>query len=162
MSHSMILTRLHEEVQPPINDIRMKLNALDLERHNKKRTRKEPNDQTLPGEGFGGKARESFFVIQVGEVENLYKTTKSTLSLASSSRQSQSCVPTLDLHGCTREEAIVRLNESLKVWVDTAMRGYDPFVITVLIICGCGSQVLMETVREWIKSTSQVRNAPKK
>ena len=57
---------------------------------------------------------------------------------------------------------MVRLNESLKAWVDAAMRGYYPFVITVVIICGCGSQVLMETVQEWIKSTSQVRNAPKK
>ena len=171
-SHSMILTRMHEEVQPRLNDIRKKLNALDLERQppkdkskcNKKcNTRKdEPKDQTLPGDGVGGKAGKSYFVVQVGEVENLYKTTKPTSSLASFTRQGQSCLPTLDLHGCTREEAIFRLNESLKVWVDTAMKGYDPFVITAVIICGCGSQVLMETVQEWIKSTSQVRNAPKK
>jgi hypothetical protein len=169
-SHSMILTRLHEEVQLRFNGIRMKLNALELDRqppklkskYNTKGTRKEPNDQTLPGDGVGGKAGKSFFVVQVGEVENLYKTTKPTSSLASSSGLGQSCLPTLDLHGCTREEAVVRLNESLKVWVDTAMRGYYPFVITAVIICGCGSQVLMETVQEWIKSTSQVRNAPKK
>ena len=57
---------------------------------------------------------------------------------------------------------MLRLNESLKAWVDIAMKGYHPFVITAVIVCGCGSQVLMETVREWIKSTSQVRNAPKK
>jgi DNA-nicking Smr family endonuclease len=115
----------------------------------------------LPGEGVGGKAGKSFFVVQVGEVQNLYKTMKPSSSLASSSQQGQSSVPMLDLHGCTREEAIVRLNESLKEWVDTAMRGYDPFVITAVIVCGCGSQVLMEAVQEWIKSTSQVRNAPK-
>ncbi len=60
-----------------------------------------------------------------------------------------------------REEAAVRLDKGLKVWVDTAMRGYDPFVITIVIVCGCGSQVLMETVQEWIKRTSHVRNAPK-
>jgi DNA-nicking Smr family endonuclease len=66
----------------------------------------------------------------------------------------------LDLHGCTREEAIARLNESLEKLVDIAMKGYDPFVITAVIVCGCGSQVLSETVQEWIKSTSQVRNAP--
>jgi hypothetical protein len=169
-SHSMILTRLHEEVQPRLNEIRMKLNALELDRqppklkskYNKKGTRNKPNDRTLQGDGVSGKAGKSFFVVQVGEVENLYKTTKPTSSLAYSSGLGQSCVPTLDLHGCTREEAVVRLNESVKVWVDTAMRGYYPFVITAVIICGCGSQVLMETVQEWIKSTSQVRNAPKK
>jgi hypothetical protein len=57
---------------------------------------------------------------------------------------------------------MLRLNESLKAWVDIAMKGYHPFVITAVIVCGCGSQVLMETLREWIKSTRQVRNAPKK
>jgi hypothetical protein len=168
-SHSMILTKLHEEAQPRLKDIRTKLNALDLERQPpkskskgiKKCTTEEPIDHTLPGDGVGGKAGKSFFVIQVGEVQNLYKTTKLSFSLAYFSQQGQSCVPTLDLHGCTREEAVLRLNESLKEWVDTAMKGYDPFVITAVIICGCGSQVLMETVQEWIKSTSQVRNAPK-
>jgi len=60
-----------------------------------------------------------------------------------------------------REEAIVRLNENLEEWVVTAMEGAYPFVITAVIVCGCGSQVLSETVQEWIKSTSQVRNAPK-
>ncbi len=168
-SHSMILTRVHEEMQPRLNYIRRKLNAHDLKREppklkskcEKKGTREGPNGQLLPGDGIGGKAGKSFFVVQVGAVENLHKTTKPTSSFASSSRQGQSCVHMLDLHGCTRDEAILRLNKSLNVWVDTAMRGYDPFVITVSIICGCGSQVLMETVQEWIKSTSQVRNAPK-
>ncbi|KAL3808164.1 hypothetical protein ACHAXA_010650 [Cyclostephanos tholiformis] len=168
-SHSMILTRLHEEAQPLLKDIRTKLNALDLERQppkskskgNKKCTREEPQDHPLPGDGVSGKAGKSFFVVQVGEVQNLYKTTKPSSSLATSSQQGQSSVPTLDLHGCTRDEAVLRLNEALKEWVDIAMRGYDPFVITVVIVCGCGSQVLMETVQEWIKSTSQVRNASK-
>jgi hypothetical protein len=98
-------------------------------------------------------------VVQVGEVQNLYKTTK-TYALTCP-LHGQSGLPTLDLHGCTREGAVVKLNERLEVWVDTAMRGYDPFVITAVIVCGCGSQVLSETVQEWIKSTSQVRNAPK-
>jgi hypothetical protein len=59
------------------------------------------------------------------------------------------------------EEAIARLNESLEEWVDIAMKGYDPFVITAVIVCGCGTQILSETVQGWIKSTRQVRNAPK-
>jgi hypothetical protein len=62
--HSMILTRLHEEVQPRLSDIRTKLNALDLQRQppksrsicSKKCMKEVPNDQTLPGDGISGKA----------------------------------------------------------------------------------------------------------
>jgi hypothetical protein len=32
----------------------------------------------------------------------------------------------LDLHGCTREDAIVKVNDCLKVRVDTAMTGSYP------------------------------------
>ena len=167
--HSMILSKLHEEMQPRLRDIRMKLNTLDIERRppksknkgGRKCTKEEPIDNdALPRSGVGGRAGRHHFVVQVGEVQNLYKTTKPS-SAHASSHQNQSSVPTLDLHGCTREEAIARLNESLEVWVDIAMRGYDPFVITAVIVCGGGSQVLSETAQEWIKSTSQVRNAPK-
>ena len=118
----------------------------------------ETNDQMSPGSGVGGKAGKPHFVVQVGEVHNLYKTTKSS---AAASPQCQGRIPTLDLHGCTRDEAIIKLNESLKVWVDTAMKRYHPFVITVVIVCSCGSQVLSETVQVRVKSTRQVRNAPK-
>jgi hypothetical protein len=145
----------------------MKLNTLNVERQppksmskgGRKCAKEEPIDlDALPRSGVDGKAGRSNFIVQVGEVQNLYKTTKSS---ALSLRQSRSSVPTLDLHSCTREEAIARLNESLEEWVDIAMKGYDPFVITAVIVCGCGSQVLSETVQGWIKSTSQVRNAPK-
>lgn len=147
--HSIILTKLHEELQPHLKDIRAKLSALDLLRQSprskngsKKSMDEETNDQMSPGSGVGGKAGKPHFVVQVGDVHNLYKTTKSS---AAASPQCQGSIPTLDLHGCTRDEAIIKLNESLKVWVDTAMKGYHPFVITVVIVCGCGSQVLSET-----------------
>ncbi|KAL3768182.1 hypothetical protein ACHAW5_007916 [Stephanodiscus triporus] len=168
--HSMILSKLHEEVQLRLKDIRTRLNALDLDHQQPKSkntgikkstpTKEGPDDQMLLREsGVGGKAGKAYFVVQVGEVQNLYKTTKT--SALASPMHGQSGLPTLDLHGCTRVRAVVKLNKSLKVWVDTAMRGYDPFVITAVIVCGCGSQELSETVQEWIKSTSQVRNAPK-
>ncbi|KAL3770451.1 hypothetical protein ACHAW5_001205 [Stephanodiscus triporus] len=166
--HSILLSKLHDEVQPRLKDIRTRLNTLDLERQppktkNKginKSTKEGPEDQILlPNSSLGGKAGKAYFVVQVGEVQNLHKTTKT--SALTSPLHGRSGLPTLDMHGCTREEAIAKLNESLKVWVDTAMRGYDPFVITAVIVCGCGSQVLSETVQEWIKSTGQVRNAPK-
>ena len=125
----------------------------------RKCVKEEPIDlDALPRTGVGGRVGRSNFVVQVGEVQNLYKTTKSS-TLAS--HQSQSSVPTLDLHGCTREEAIAELNEILEQWVDTAMKGSYPFVITAMIVCGCGTQVLSETVQGWIKSSIQVHNAPK-
>ena len=72
-----------------------------------------------------------------------------------------SALPTLDLHGYTREEALHKLDEALKTWVDNAMRGQYPFVKQATIVCGCGSQVLSETVDEWIKTNKKVSNAPK-
>ena len=104
---------------------------------------------------ISGKGGKSHFVVQVGEVQNLYKTSK----LAS---QIPSNTPALDLHGYTKEEAMAKLDESLKQWVDTAMRGSYPFVIQVKIVCGCGGQILREVVQEWIKSSRNVSNAPKK
>ncbi|KAL7533371.1 hypothetical protein ACHAXR_005190 [Thalassiosira sp. AJA248-18] len=77
------------------------------------------------------------------------------------SQRSSCSTPTLDLHGCTRDETLMKLNETLKVWVDTAMKGEYPFVISATIVCGCGNQVLCETVEKWIKSTRNVCNAPK-
>jgi hypothetical protein len=103
--HSMILSKLHEEMQPRLREIRMKLNVLNIERQpptskskvGRKCAKEDPIDHdALPRSGVGGKAGRSNFVVQVGEVQNLYKTTKSSVL---ASHQSQSSVPTLDLHG---------------------------------------------------------------
>ena len=145
----------------------MRLNALDLERQppkqrekskRKKRVKANVDLQILPKSGIGGKAGRAHFVVQVGEVQNLYRTTKQSVL---SSQHSPSSASTLDLHGFTREEALIKLDESLKVWVDTAMHGSYPFVIPAMIVCGCGNQILSETVEKWIKSTRNVCNAPK-
>lgn len=177
--HSKILTRLHEEVEPRLKEIRNRLNALDLERQppKKKKNKKNKKKNAQVGcvnlqifhhsdsSGVGGKAGKPYYVVQVGEVQNLYKTTKRSTSsvqfLSHKSSSSCSSTPELDLHGCTREEALVKLDENLKVWVDTAMRGSYPFVIPATIVCGCGNQVLSEVVHDWIKSTRNVCNAPK-
>jgi hypothetical protein len=167
--HSKVLSKLHEEVQSQLKDIRMRLNALDLERQppkqKKKNKRKDKSKvgcvdfQVLPTKpGVGGKAGKPFFPVQVGEVQNLYKTTKPTIL---SSRLSSYNTPVLDLHGCTREEALVKLDDSLKVWVDVAQRGNYPFVMSAEIVCGCGNQILSETVQEWIKTSRHVCNTPK-
>jgi len=166
--HSTILSKLHEEVQLRLKEIRTRLNGLDLERQppkqKRKSKRKKKNQENvdpqimLPNSGVGGKAGKPYFIVQVGEVQNLYKTTKPSVL---SSQHSPCSAYTLDLHGYTRKEALIKLDESLEVWVDTAMKGSYPFVIPAMIVCGCGSQVLSETVEKWIKSTRNVCNAPK-
>ena len=167
--HSKVLSKLHEEVQSQLKEIRVRLNALDLERQppkqKKKNKRKDKSKvgcvdfQVLPTKpGVGGKAGKPFFPVQVGEVQNLYKTTKPTIV---SSRSQLSNIPVLDLHGCTREEALVKLDDSLKVWIDVAQRGNYPFVMSAEIVCGCGNQILSETVQEWIKTSRNVCNTPK-
>jgi hypothetical protein len=164
--HSLAFTKVLEELQPHLKEIRTELNSLDLQCQPKKikSCGKKSSDVvvdhfTLLGSEIGGKAGKSHFVVQVGDVENLYKTTKP--STVSYQQRHSSSIPTLDLHGCTKDETIVKLNESLEVWFEMAMTGSYPFVITAVIVCGCGSQVLSETVQDWIKSTSRVRNAPK-
>ena len=91
----------------------------------------------LPSSGIGGKAGKPVFNIHVGEVSNLYKTTKP------SQKGTSVCTPvsstTLNLHGFTQEEALQKLNELLITWVDAAMRGSYPFVIPAKIVCGCGN-----------------------
>ena len=145
----------------------MRLNTLDLERQQpkqkgkskwKKKATVNADFQFLPNSGVGGKAGKPNFIVQVGEVQNLYKTAKPSVL---SSQHRLCSASTLDLHGCTRKEALIKLDESLEVWVDTAMKGSYPFVIPAMIVCGCGNQVLSETVEKWIKSARNVCNAPK-
>jgi len=165
--HSKLLTKLHDEVQPRLKEIRNRLNSLDLERQPpkkkrsiKKKKKGEGNaggQLVLPDSGAGGKAGKPHFVVQVGEVQNLYKTTKSSRQKGSPCDASA----TLDLHGCTRDEALAKLDATLETWVDAAMRGAYPFVIPAKIVCGCGGQVLSETVERWIRNRAQVANCPK-
>lgn len=169
--HSKRLSKLHEEAQPRLKGIRTRLTALDLERQppkQKKRKKKKKRDaaagadprQDLPPPGVGGKAGKPYFAVQVGEVRNLYKTTKPS-ALSSPPGAAAAAAPTLDLHGCTREEALRRLDGHLETWVDRAMRGSYPFVTSAVIVCGGGNQVLSETVEQWIRRKKNVCKAPK-
>jgi len=172
IEHSIRLTAIHDEAQVKhFKQIRQRINNLTIERSQRKIKsicpRSSKNEHSLPctsscllKEGVGGKAGKSHFEINVGEVENLYKTTKP--SAIASHCSSSNTMPTLDLHGCTKEEALKKLNESLKVWVDTAMQGTYPFVQPARIVCGCGNQILSEVVENWIRERQNVSNAPKK
>ena len=108
-----------------------------------------------PTDGLGGKAGKTKFVILVGETENLYKTPK-LLRVHCYSTKAE-----IDLHGCTREEAVKRLDDSLPQWIEMAMEGTHPWVISVLIVCGGGNQILSQAVECWIRKKDQVANAPK-
>ncbi|KAL7535249.1 hypothetical protein ACHAXR_006377, partial [Thalassiosira sp. AJA248-18] len=163
--HSKILTKLHEEVQPRLKEIRTRLNALALERQprkqkkrnqrNKRANGNSDNNNILSKSGTGGKAGKPHFIVHVGEVKNLYKTTKPC------HMQHFVAATIIDLHGHTKKEALNVLNEKLPGWVDSAMKGEYPWVLPIKIVCGCGNQVLSETVQAWIKSARNVSNAPK-
>jgi len=159
------LYRVFAEAEPTFKEIRQRLNAMNLER-TKPKQRTSPSkakpvevvDNPLDdGQLLGGKAGKTQFIIQVGEVSNLYKTTKSS-SIGRGRRQDDIMI---DLHGLTTEEAVYKLDKHLPDWIETAMKGSYPFVIPVKIVCGGGSQILAEVVENWIKQNDNVANAPK-
>jgi len=168
VEHSKRLTKIHEEAQAQFKQRRQILNNLAIERSQPKDKLKRPftPKSSAPStmnnpfkEGLVGKAGKPYYAIQVGEVQNLYKTAKPS-NIASHPSITRSALSTLDLHGYTREEALTKLDESLKVWINTAMQGSYPFVQPAVIVCGCGNQILSETVQEWIRSNDHVSNAP--
>jgi len=160
------LYRVFTEAEPTFKEIRQRLNAMNLERTKPKQRTSQSKatdhvkvvDNPLGDGQIGGKAGKTQFIIQVGEVSNLYKTTKHSSAGRGSRRQDDIMI---DLHGLSAEEAVYRLDKSLPDWIETAMKGTYPFVIPVKIVCGGGSQILAEVVDNWIKQNDHVANAPK-
>ena len=158
------LARVHVEAEPLFKKTREKLNAMNLERTAPKKRAKVaksvPDSELIDNphtDGLGGMAGKSHFLIRVsGEVENLYKTTKPSKNVSGSKQHVE-----LDLHGFTKDEALSKLDECLPQWVDAAYKGKYPWVMTVMIVCGKGSQILSEAVENWIKQNKKVANAPK-
>ena len=157
--HSMQLTsRIHEEAQAQFKQIRQeRLNNLVIERMQSKNKPKSDSCTLTRGhfavavkspsvDGLRGKAGKSRYAILVGEVQNLYKTTKPS---AMKSHGGPSFI--LDLHGHPRAEALTnKLDGSLGIWVDAAMQvSYVSLQSTYLVcICGCRNQILSKTVQE--------------
>ena len=162
-AHSMILSQMFEEAEPKFKLIRQQLNVMSLLKEQPKtKTQGVKSKQVFrdfafnpSSEGLGSKAGRSRFLVNVGEVGNLYKSSKS-FNYGSTPSSS-----TIDLHGCTQEEALSRLNSGLEDWNEQAMLGSYPFIHSVTIICGAGGQVLSELVEKWIKDKPNVSNAPK-
>ena len=161
-AHSKSLTPVLEEMGPLLKEIRFKLNDLSILKLAPK-VRKQGSKNiappqaasfSLPAEDYlAGKAGRVSYLIIVGEASNLYKTKKSLTKAPATI--------ILDLHGFTKDEAMQKLSDCLPGWVDTAMKGEYPWVIPVDIICGGGTQVLSDTVKDWIQSSRQVANRPK-
>jgi len=169
IEHSKMLTKLHEEAQPRLKMIRQRLNNLLIERCppkvktrvKRESSRPQPSMMINPStEGLAGKAGKAHYLVQVGEVTNLYKTSKRRHP-AAIQQQRQLPKSKLDLHGMKREDALKALNENLTQWIDDAMSGPYPFVIPVEIVCGGGSQILSEAVEQWVKQNEKVANAPR-
>jgi DNA-nicking Smr family endonuclease len=164
--HSRKLTKVFAEAAPQFEQIRRKLNELNLTctppkvKASTTRKKSPARIPALPvthnlGEGTGGKAGSPFHAVHVGSPENLYMTQKDVKSMRGQKSVS------IDLHGMAKDEALVTLDEELPKWVNSAMRGSHPFVIPVVIVCGCGNQILSEAVEGWIKSNESVARAPK-
>ena len=107
---------------------------------------------------ISGKAGKSVYPVLVGEVANLYKSSKKKFRSLSSS---QTQTITLDLHACSRYKALGVLRKHLPKWIDTAMKGDHPFVIPVDIVCGGGNQILSELVAQFIRDNPQIANRPR-
>ena len=146
--HSKAMTPVFEELGPLLENIRHHLNDLTIQktapktRSHESRKKSNISEELSPSAlvqgSFGGKAGKVDYPILVGEVSNLYKTSKSP----------PHCHPIVfDLHGCTKDQALDKLNGNLPVWIDTAMGGENT----------CFSDV----VKDWIHSTHQVANMPK-
>lgn len=170
--HSRAISCVFEEAATIFKEIRQKLDALNLERTKPKSKRNSIKNNVTTAkpidnpsnEGLGGKAGKTHYAIHVGEVSNLYKSSKkrSKQRKHKARRNVTSANITVDLHGMTVVEAESKLNECLPVWMKIAMHGSYPFVTRVTIICGAGSQILSEVVENWIKQNEKVSNAPKK
>ena len=165
--HSKALSFVHEEAEEAFKSIRQRLNNLHLERSQpkaKKARKQTVSMQSAPSihAGLEDKAVTSQFIIHVGEVTNLYKSTKpSKRDHLKWKQQGNGSLISIDLHGMTKGAALRKLDEQLHQWIDIAMRGEYPWVIPVVIICGKGSQTMSEAVEGWIKGNEKVANAPK-
>ena len=163
LKHSRQLGAVLSEASPQFEQLRQKLNAMNLQCTPPKirMPSQKPPLIELPlalnnpnNDGIGGKAGVPFYAVHVGATENLYTTKKHSF-------HGQKSI-SIDLHGLTEEEALALLDSTLPGWVDSAMEGSYPFVIPAVIICGGGNQILSEAVDQWIKCNDNVARAPKK
>jgi len=159
-SMSPVLEQLERE---KLRKIRLKLNNLSIKKTEAKERRQPIATTNIdskpvfnpPTEGLEGKAGRVVYPVIVGNSEHLYKSSKK-------SAKSLRCqiIRDFDLHGCTVDDGIAKLNAELSAWTDAAMKE-ESFTIPVDIVCGGGNQILSEVVEQWIRKNRQVANRPK-
>jgi DNA-nicking Smr family endonuclease len=162
--HSKLLTQLFEEAEPVFREIRKILNDLAVKRSQpiKKVASISQVMANNPSDlGRGGAPGQIIFPIIVGNVEDLYKSSKYGNRNHSKSKNDTKRRLSIDLHGCTTDQALRSLNDSLPKWIENAMRGSYPFCSAVDIITGGGAQILSEAVEMWIQKQKHVARRPK-
>lgn len=158
--HSDALEPVLHELRPVLKSIRNRHNALLIKRGAPKKTNlpaKRPSATAcdMPSAApLSSRVGKSRYRVLVGEPDNLYKTSKIRLAAPSTEM-------TLDLHGCSRPEALDLLRCRLASWVELAMRSEYPFVVAADIVCGRGTQELSELVADFIRENPQIANRPK-
>jgi DNA-nicking Smr family endonuclease len=158
INHSMMLTLVFEEAEPMFQERRRQLNDLALSKTQPKVKRLQPKIKTEESKaidsscspGVGGKAGKIVFPILIGQSDYLYKSSKTT-------RKAKMKAQIIDLHGCTKAEALQRLNGSLPTWMNKAMNE-PPWTHPVDVVTGGGSQTLAEAVEHWIRENRNVAN----
>ncbi|KAL3767915.1 hypothetical protein ACHAWO_001811 [Cyclotella atomus] len=122
LEHSKQLTLVFEEAADLFQERRQRLNDLALKKFShKQKSLSKPIDAATTqsvdqcSRDVSSKAGRTLFPILVGHEEYLYKSSK-TARL----RQVFPC--NLDLHGCTGDEALLKLSSTLPNWLDAAMK----------------------------------------
>lgn len=156
LNHSKLLSLVFEEAASIFQERRRVLNDLAIKKSQPKPrdakaqlSRPSPMSHPCFNEPEV-KPGKSIYPVLVGEEMYLYRTSKST------KHHLQRKPHSLDLHGCTKDEAILRLNDALPTWMGVAMKEF-PWTIPVNIITGCGNQVLSE---QWITGFGRVGMLP--
>jgi len=158
--HSKAMNPVLEELGQRLKERRNRLNNLATKKSAPKEKHRKPKKSNAPeaatqyvsiNQHCAKRAGKVAYPILVGEVSNLYSTSKLL----------PGHLITIDLHGCSKAQALSKLDNSLPLWVDAAMRGSDPWVLGVDIVCGGGSQTLSGAVKKWIRINRQVANRPK-
>jgi len=171
IEHSHLLTELFDEAAKTFKEIRTSLNNDNLQQRSPKvrgaaRKAAAPFcDESGYFGAVGGKAGVTRYVVRVGEIAHLYKTSKPSVARRArssnpSSSSSSRLRSSIDLHGLTRDDAVATLDACLPRWLDDANSGVSPWVTTVEIVTGSGNQILSEAVRQWIHGNDQVARAP--
>ncbi|KAL3786960.1 hypothetical protein ACHAWO_005099 [Cyclotella atomus] len=157
LEHSNRLSLIFEEAADIFKECRQHLNDLAIKKSAPKQ--KSPiNVQTHVDESevvhhntfCESKAGKTYFPVLIGHDEYLYKSSKA-------SKLSQVSPCSLDLYGCTRDEALFKLSSSLPNWLDAAMKEH-PYTLPVNIITGGGSQIVADAVEHWIRASRNVAN----